>query len=159
MEKALHYLTLLPKLIGIFGYAYVNPRVSMYLKISAIAGITYFFCPLDIVPDIFAPIGLLDDLILSLLIMQKFIHTIPAETLEPMMKRLGIKREELTFDVEDAAKEIYSSAAALWTAVQEGYDKIIEYYSEKKAAKLAFEPEETASVGEDDTASPDSPEG
>lgn len=136
LEKAFHYLKLLPKLVGLFGYAYFNPNVPLYLKASAVAGITYFFSPLDLIPDVFTPIGLLDDLILSLLIMQRFLALIPRDTLEPMMKRLGVTREEIEFSVEEAAKEIYSAAKSLWVAVNEGYDKIVEYYGERKREKL-----------------------
>lgn len=136
LEKAFHYLKLLPKLIGLFGYAYFNPGVSTYLKVAAMAGIAYFFSPLDLVPDIFTPIGLLDDLILSLLIMQRFLSLIPKETLGPMMKKLNITHEDIVFSVEEASKEIYSAAKSLWVAVNEGYDKIIEYYGERKREKL-----------------------
>ncbi len=137
LEKAFHYLKLLPKLVGLFGYAYFSPAVPLYLKAAAIAGITYFFSPLDLVPDIFTPIGLLDDLILSLLVMQRFIALIPRETLEPMMRKLGVTHEEIEFSVEEAAKEIYSAAKSLWVAVNEGYDKIVEYYGERRREKLA----------------------
>src|SRR3990170_1538517 len=96
-EKALKHIKLLPKLIGVFGYAYAHPDVSLYLKSCAVAGIVYFFSPLDLIPDLFTPIGFVDDIILSLLIMQKFIQLIPYETLQPILSRFGVTRGELMF--------------------------------------------------------------
>jgi uncharacterized membrane protein YkvA (DUF1232 family) len=135
-EKALKHIKLLPKLIGVFGYAYAHPDVSIYLKSCAVAGIVYFFSPLDLIPDIFTPIGFVDDIILSLMIMQKFIQMIPADTMQPILSRFGITRSELMFDVEAAVKETYVAGHAIFSAIVEGFDAIIEYYSKKRSAEL-----------------------
>ena len=128
LKNALKYIEMLPKLVAVFFYAYLNPDVSLYLKACAVAGIVYFFSPLDIIPDLFTGIGLLDDLIVSLMIMQLFIDSVPDEILVPIMKRLGTNREEMCFDVSAAVKEVSLTAKALWTAITIARDKIIEYY-------------------------------
>ncbi len=131
-EKAVHYVKLLPKLIGVFGYAYMHPSVSVYLKATAMAGIVYFFSPMDILPDIFTPVGLIDDLILALLIMQKFVIHIPNDVLQPILDKFGLSRKEILFNVEDAVKETYSAGNALVKAMQDGYDSIIDFYSKRR---------------------------
>ena len=143
-EQALKYLKLLPKLIGLFGYSYLNPDVSLYLKTSAIAGIIYFFSPLDIIPDFITGIGLLDDFILSLILIQMFLKKIPRPVLEPMMDRLGTTYDDLAFDVEDAVKVVYSTSRALWVGIEEATSKIVEYYGKRKeeaALRLVIEGE------------------
>jgi uncharacterized membrane protein YkvA (DUF1232 family) len=134
-DKAIQYVKLLPKLIGVFGYAYMHPAVSIYLKATAMAGIVYFFSPMDIIPDIFAPVGLIDDVILALLIMQKFILYIPDDVLQPILDKFGISKKEMLFNVEEAVKETYSASSKLYYAIHEGYDSIIEYYSKKRLDK------------------------
>lgn len=70
-------------------------RVSPWLKISAVSGFIYIFSPLDVVPDFITGIGLVDDIIVSLLIMQTFVELAPAAAVEAHCERLGIDVERV----------------------------------------------------------------
>ena len=134
---AINYLVLLPKLIGTFAYAYVSPEVKTKYKVGALAGMVYFFSPIDLVPDFFTGIGLIDDLILALIIMQGFLLAIPEETLAPAFKKFGTSRRELSFDVEKAVVGICLTAKALYYAVSLAKDKIIDHYGRGSSPKLS----------------------
>lgn len=135
--QALSYLSLLPKLIGTFAYAYVHPNVSLKLKIGALAGIVYFFSPFDLIPDMFTGIGLVDDLILSLLLMQGFLTALPDEVLGPAFKKFGTSRAELSFDVEKALTVMFITAKSLYIMISVAQEKIVEYYGKKGKCEAA----------------------
>jgi uncharacterized membrane protein YkvA (DUF1232 family) len=74
-------------------------RVSLWLKTCACCGLVYSFSPLDVVPDFITGIGLLDDLIVALLIMQTFVTLAPRVVVEEHCAKLHIDPERLYVDV------------------------------------------------------------
>ena len=89
-------------------------RVSWLLKVQAWAGLIYVFSPLDVLPDLFTGIGLLDDIIMALLIMQAFLELVPSKLVNERCERLGIDPEKVFINVPRTirdAVELYEWAA------------------------------------------------
>jgi uncharacterized membrane protein YkvA (DUF1232 family) len=88
-------------------------RVSWWLKTCAWCGLIYIFSPLDVVPDFITGIGLLDDIIVALLIMQAFLELAPREVVDEHCVRLHIDPRRLFVDVPRTvqdAMELYEIA-------------------------------------------------
>ena len=68
----------------------LDRRVPWSLKIYAVAGLVYFFSPLDVVPHDFTGIGLVDDIIVALVIMQAFVEMAPQGLVDEHCERLSI---------------------------------------------------------------------
>ena len=112
----------LNSLLSIFGMhrtvraflaVYADKRVSLWLKVSALSGLIYIFSPLDVMPDV-SGIGLLDDIIISLLIMQAFLETAPQSVVNEHLERLKINPEQVFVNVPrtvNDAMELYRWAA------------------------------------------------
>src|SRR5512133_457783 len=65
-------------------------RVPWHLKLSAVSGLIYIFSPLDVTPDMITGIGLVDDFIVALLIMQSFLEMAPRGVVDEHCARLKI---------------------------------------------------------------------
>ena len=92
---------------------YVDRRVSPLLKIAAAGGMIYKFSPLDVEPDAITGIGLMDDIIVSLIIIQAFIEMAPDHVIDEKCERLGIDRDKAFVNVPQTiedARELYSLA-------------------------------------------------
>jgi uncharacterized membrane protein YkvA (DUF1232 family) len=79
-------------------------RMPWWLKVSAISGMVYIFSPLDVIPDI-SGVGLLDDIIVALLIMQAFVEYAPQDVLEYHCERLKIRPEQAQVDVPRTVRD------------------------------------------------------
>lgn len=77
----------------------LDRRVPLWYKASACCGLVYIFSPLDVVPDFITGIGLLDDIILALLIMQAFLELAPQGIVDEHCARLNIDPQRLFIDV------------------------------------------------------------
>ncbi|MCB1218433.1 DUF1232 domain-containing protein [bacterium] len=94
----------------LFMALYLDPRVSLWLKIAATSGVVYKFSPLDVEPDAITGIGLLDDIIVSLIIMQAFIEFAPERVILEKCEQYGIDRSKVYVDVArtvEEARELY----------------------------------------------------
>jgi uncharacterized membrane protein YkvA (DUF1232 family) len=72
-----------------------DSRVSFLMKIYACAGLIYFFSPLDVIPHDFTGIGIIDDIIVGLVIMQAFIEMAPPQALAEHCERLEIDLDKV----------------------------------------------------------------
>jgi uncharacterized membrane protein YkvA (DUF1232 family) len=89
MDSILGLLTL-HKTGQLFWRLVLDRRVPFTLKIYASCGLVYFFSPLDVVPHDFTGMGLLDDIIVALVIMQAMIEMAPPQVVDEHCERLGI---------------------------------------------------------------------
>jgi len=89
MDSILGLLTL-HKTGKLFWRLMLDSRVSWTLKIYACCGLVYFFSPLDVVPHDFTGLGLLDDIIVALVIMQALAEMAPHQVVDEHCERLGI---------------------------------------------------------------------
>lgn len=90
-----------------------DSRVSPLLKLQAWCGLVYIFSPLDIMPEMFTGIGLLDDIIVSLIIMQALLELAPRQVVEEHCTRLGIRTEQIFISVPQTVREARSLYAFL----------------------------------------------
>ena len=132
-------------LIGLFGLhrtarvffaLAVDRRVPVYLKLSAVSGLIYVFSPLDVMPDI-SGIGLLDDIVVSLLIMQAFIEAAPRDVVDEHLRRLKIEPGQVFVNVPrtvNDALELYRWAA------ERGYSRAHEYRPPESGNQQGSEP-------------------
>jgi uncharacterized membrane protein YkvA (DUF1232 family) len=113
-------------------------RVPLWLKISAWSGMVYVFSPLDIMPELFTGIGILDDIIFSLIIMQSFLDLAPQEVVEEHCERLGIRPEQVFISVPQTIREarsIYAFVREFGTSFREGVDEAVQ--GPRRAAEQA----------------------
>jgi uncharacterized membrane protein YkvA (DUF1232 family) len=88
----------------LFFSLWLDRRMPWWLKVAAVSGVVYIYSPLDVVPDI-SGVGLLDDIIVTLLIMQAFIEYAPSQVLHEHCERLGIEPEQVLVDVPRTVKD------------------------------------------------------
>lgn len=91
----------------------MDRRVSAFLKVAAVSGMIYKFSPLDVEPDGITGVGLLDDIIVSLIIIQAFIEMSPDHVIDDQCERLGIERGKVFVDVPQTiedARDLYRMA-------------------------------------------------
>jgi uncharacterized membrane protein YkvA (DUF1232 family) len=89
----------------LFWALFRDRRVSLWLKISAVSGMIYFFSPLDVVPDYITGIGLLDDIIMALLIMQSLVELAPRHVVNEHCERLKIDPERVFVNVPATVRD------------------------------------------------------
>jgi len=103
----------LPAVARVFWALYRDRRVPLWLKVCAAAGVVYIFSPLDVLPDALTGIGLLDDVLVSLLMMQGFIDLAPREVMLEHCERLRIDPARLHVNVGKALGQALNLAAML----------------------------------------------
>jgi uncharacterized membrane protein YkvA (DUF1232 family) len=103
----------LPAVARVFWALYRDRRVPLWLKICAAAGVVYIFSPLDVIPDALTGIGVLDDILVSLLMMQSFIDLAPRDVMLEHCQRLSIDPARLHVNVGKALGQALNLAAML----------------------------------------------
>lgn len=131
------YLRSLPRLIRAFFLGMAHPGVSGWLKLYAIAGIVYFFSPLDIVPDVITGIGFVDDTIFALMIMQAFLRNLD----QPLLKRLldGDPEETVFFNVREALTAFRETFSTVYERVAARYQQLAAKHGKPPAPEEAGE--------------------
>jgi|GEM_PF-1645903 len=122
------YLKGLPRLIRAFFLAMLHPKVSGWMKLYALAGIVYFFSPLDIVPDFVTGIGFVDDAIFALLIMQAFLHRVPRPALARILGTEDAQKSLVFFNVKEATKAFSTLFGALYRTISERFGELVSKY-------------------------------
>jgi uncharacterized membrane protein YkvA (DUF1232 family) len=92
------------KTARLFFSLWLDRRMPWWLKLAAVSGMIYIFSPLDVVPEI-SGVGLLDDIVVALLIMQAFVEYAPGEVLEAHCRRLNIEPDQALVDVPRTVKD------------------------------------------------------
>ncbi len=123
------YIRSLPKLIKVFSASLLSPEVSPMLKAYAIFGISYFFSPMDIIPDFFTGIGFVDDTILALLIMQAFLNRIDKNLLEKLLKKCGATHEEVFFDVREGTEKLAKFVGSIYKVAKYTFEEVSKAYA------------------------------
>lgn len=83
----------------------LDRRVPWTYKLYAWSGLIYIFSPLDVIPDFFTGIGLLDDVIIALIIIQAFLEIAPPRVVEEHCQRLGIEPRQVFIDVPETVRQ------------------------------------------------------
>ena len=110
-KKAIIILYKLPRYVKLTWGLSKDKRVPLYLKTLAFSSIAYLFVPLDIIPDVLPAKGLIDDLIVLLLIFERFVAFCPKEVVEEHLQKVEMKISDFDEDlktVSEFAKNTYS---------------------------------------------------
>lgn len=67
----------------------IDRRVSLGAKLIPIIGLIYYFSPIDLVPDVFAAFGMLDDIGIFMGLIGFFIRRAPDEVLREHLDNLS----------------------------------------------------------------------
>lgn len=103
----------LPALLRLWGALALDRRTPLWLKLCAVAGFAYIFSPLDVFPDILTGIGLLDDVIVSFMIMQAFVRHSPRGLVLEHCARLNIDPRRIETDIPDAVARAMNITAII----------------------------------------------
>lgn len=99
-KKMYPYVALIPDIIALFMRLYKDERVAKETKFNISIALTYLLFPLDIVPDAIPLLGKIDDLAVTLFILQKVLCDIPEEVLldnwEGQTNIIEISREAMS---------------------------------------------------------------
>jgi len=69
-----NYLLLLPDLFALLERLLLDPRISLGLKGQLLAVLIYVVSPIDLVPDILLPSGLVDDTVAIAFVLSRFVR-------------------------------------------------------------------------------------
>ncbi len=78
-------------------------RVSGTAKLIPVAMLAYIISPLDLIPDVFLPLGIVDDITALVVGLQLFIHSAPPDVVQEY--RQGGKKRRAAPDEEIANSE------------------------------------------------------
>jgi uncharacterized membrane protein YkvA (DUF1232 family) len=76
-----------------------DPRVPASRKALLAGALGYVVSPIDLIPDRFPLIGVLDDLMVAALAMDTFLAAVPEEVLEEQLTAVGLPRAAFDEDV------------------------------------------------------------
>lgn len=112
-----HWLSMLQahNIVRLFLALQADFRVSPILKLQAWCGLVYIFSPLDVLPELFTGIGVLDDIIVALIMMQAMLELSPRHVVDEHCRRLGLRPENVFISVGQTVRE----ARSLYTFVRE----------------------------------------
>lgn len=82
-NKLLNTIMLAPDLFYLLWKLSLDSEVPVKQKAKAILGLTYFILPVDFMPEsLMGPIGYLDDIVATVLILNSLLNDVPQELLE-----------------------------------------------------------------------------
>ena len=131
-SKLKRFLKLVPAVMKLFYGLMRHPKVPAWLKVAAVAGIVYFFSPLDIVPDFITGVGFVDDVIVTFLIMQMFIANVKPEVLREVAAKSRVNLDDIAVDVEDGILFLQGSYRALFDFIKENRDTILKTFGGRR---------------------------
>lgn len=97
----LEYLLAAPDLFVLLSRLATDPRVPGSAKAKVAAGLAYFLMPVDVIPDLLGPIGMLDDVFVAAWLLQTVAEQL--NTLDPTILREHWEGEE---DVLEKIREL-----------------------------------------------------
>lgn len=74
-DPLIQYIMVLPDLIHLLTKLFLDKNVPLKTKLYIIGGVGYLFSPVDILPDIVPGIGLIDDLLVTVVVLHKIINS------------------------------------------------------------------------------------
>ncbi len=80
--------------LGTLWHAFLHPKTPFYLKAVMVAVAIYLVSPIDLMPDFFAIIGWVDDVLLVTLAMNWIMKRLPSEVLEKSDPTARANREQ-----------------------------------------------------------------
>jgi uncharacterized membrane protein YkvA (DUF1232 family) len=142
-------------IVRLFLSLQTDRRVPWHLKVFAACGLVYVFSPLDILPDLFTGIGLLDDIIVTLIIMQSFMEFVPRHILDEHCERLKIESTQVFISVPQTIREargLYFFAREFGAGFKEAASSAVRGNSERATAKGSKATTDPSAGGEEGAA-------
>lgn len=136
------FISRLPSFIRVIFSLFFDGRVPLFLKTAAVAGIVYFFSPLDVIPDFLFGIGWVDDLILSLLVLQAFVGAAPKRVLIDVLKRHDLEPEDFHIDIVKGAELAKKGFKEIYQYFDKNFNVIVDRYSKKAPVPVGVAPEQ-----------------
>src|SRR5438105_10169268 len=81
-----------------------DPRVPATRKGMLVLLAGYLVNPLDIIPDFIPVLGQLDDIAVTLLVLDAFIKSVPAEVVDEHLARISRNEDDLRHDLVEAER-------------------------------------------------------
>lgn len=129
--KVWSHILNLPKLLPLFWRLYKDRRISMWLKIAALAGFVYIISPLDLIPDLLTGIGWLDDTIFALLIVQMFIESAPTNIVEEHATALNLSKDKLVLTAREGLSDLSESYHTIYNLINNNKSRLIKRFASK----------------------------
>lgn len=92
-------------MLRLFWSLQLDSRISPLLKIQAWCGMIYFLSPIDVMPDFFTGVGMLDDIIMCLILLQSFVELVPRHIVAEKCGMLEIDIEKVFVSVPSTVRE------------------------------------------------------
>ena len=80
MNRLLSVLTIFQRKLGVLWRAFLHPATPFYLKAIMVGVVVYLISPIDLVPDFFAVIGWVDDILLITFAVNWIMKRLPENT-------------------------------------------------------------------------------
>lgn len=124
IKKTLTLLSSIPKYIKLLWGLTKDKRVPTYLKAMTAGALLYLFAPLDLHPDFIPVWGMIDDLAVILLVIERFVSLCPREIVDEHLQKMEINLSDFDKDIK-AVKEV---ATNTYLNVKDNVLKIIGDY-------------------------------
>ena len=78
-----------PRFVKLYLRLFRDRRVALLPKVILVAGLLYVISPEDLIPDILAPIGLIDDAIIIAIVLRGFMALCPRNVVEEHVRLIS----------------------------------------------------------------------
>lgn len=114
-DKFVQYLLILPDVVHLMIKLLVDKEVSPLVKSYILMAFVYLISPIDIIPDFIPVAGFVDDLLVSIIILNKIINKVDTKTLYKIKTYwageddIFVKVKEITSLINDLSSQIPKS--------------------------------------------------
>ncbi len=114
-DKFVQYLLILPDIVHLMIKLLVDKEVSPLTKSYILMAFVYLISPIDIIPDFIPVAGFVDDLLVSIIILNKIINTVDTQILYKIKTYwageddIFVKVKEITSLINDLSSQIPKS--------------------------------------------------
>lgn len=114
-DKFVQYLLILPDVVHLMIKLLVDKEVSPLIKSYILMAFVYLISPIDIIPDFIPVAGFVDDLLVSIIILNKIINKVDTKTLYKIKTYwageddIFVKVKEITSLINDLSSQIPKS--------------------------------------------------
>jgi uncharacterized membrane protein YkvA (DUF1232 family) len=114
-DKFVQYLLILPDIVHLMIKLLVDKEVSPLIKSYILMAFVYLISPIDIIPDFIPVAGFVDDLLVSIIILNKIINTVDTQILYKIKTYwageddIFVKVKEITSLINDLSSQIPKS--------------------------------------------------
>lgn len=87
--RALELLRHLPNFVRLYWRLWRDARVPIWPKLVLVCGILYVLSPIDLIPDVLAGVGQIDDLVVVIVACRLFVYLCPPAVVREHVARIG----------------------------------------------------------------------